>query len=121
MTLEMFSKYLNAFRDKRAAAEDWLEDVHKAFYGAWEAIMEHDYQELFLQLFTEVMNDTDHWLDYFIYDCEGEWFEVYFDHDGAVYEVEIDSEEKLYNLINGNITWEQGHEVESVKPLIRWG
>lgn len=106
ITKEQFKLFLGRYMFQRKANEEWISKVEAAFGNAWEAIYEHDYQKLFVDMLVELMGDTNEWIPYFLYEKDGEWFDVYFtDNEGTDQEecriVQIDSYDKLFDLIAG--------------------
>lgn len=106
ITKEQFKLFLGRYMFRRKANEEWISKVEAAFGSAWEAIYEHDYHGLFVDMLAELMGDTEEWIPYFIYEKDGEWFDVYFtDNEGTDQEecriVHIDSYDKLFDLITG--------------------
>lgn len=92
-----FVKVMNGYMKKREENEAWLNDVEKVFSGAWEPIVQHNYEEFFINTLTDVMNDTDEWIKYFIWERDGNWFTC--EVNGV--EKEINCFAALYDLITG--------------------
>lgn len=69
-----FVKVMTEYMKKREGNEAWLNDVEEVFGGAWETIVQHNYEELLINILTTVMNDTDEWIKYFIWERDGKWF-----------------------------------------------
>ena len=108
LTYEQFDRYLSNFIVHRRHSEELLEQLEGIFPGAAETIYSHDYQSLFISLFSDVMEDKQEWIKYFIYERNCEWFEVYIAAgEGTTTEreetIQIDSSLKLYDLITGKI------------------
>ena len=106
LTFEQFEKTMQSYLDQHRKNEEWIDKMNEVFAGAWESLYEHDYHTVFLDLFIEVMEDKDGWIPYFLYEVNGEEFDVYLhDYEGTDKEVEtvvrIDSLRKLYDLITG--------------------
>ena len=97
MTKNLFIEIMNRFIEKRKENEEWLDKVQDCFYGAWEPILNHNYEDLFVETLTIVMDDVDKWIFYFIYEKNCEWFDY---EDGGETKT-VDSFDKLYDLIVG--------------------
>lgn len=108
MTKELFIKYMGRFIFEREGNEDWMDEVNAVFHGGWEAIYEHSYIELFVDFMTDLMEDTEGWIRYFIFEKDCNWFDVWFQNDeGETTEVDlvvhIDSLDKLWRLITDDL------------------
>ena len=108
LTYEQFDKYLCNFIVHREHSEELLNQLEDIFPGAAETFYSHDYQNLFISLFSDVMEDKQEWIKYFIYERNCKWFEIYITAgEGTTSEreevIQIDSSLKLYNLIIGKI------------------
>lgn len=95
LSKEKFIEVMNDFISDKMAADDWINDVEKCFGGAWEPILNHNFETNFVSLLSFIMNDTDGWIEYFIYERNCEWFE-YVCNGETIF---VNSLEKLYNLI----------------------
>lgn len=91
----MFIAVMNKFMKKREEREEWLNKLDEVFPNAWESILEKSYESLFVETLSAILNDNDNWLSYFLYDRDCKWFS--YEDNGK--EIEIDSFEKLYDLI----------------------
>ena len=110
ISYELFEKYMMDYVEQQQVNESWADSINAALgVGACEEIYEHNYSNLFLNFLTDVMEDNDEWIYYFVYEKYCNWFEIYFkDNEGTTEEVDklvkIDSFRKLYDLIkNGTI------------------
>lgn len=103
MNFITFRNCIEKFIHQREENEDWLDKVDAAFCGAWDSICEHSFEDLAFDYLSLMMEDKNDWLGYFIYEKRCEWFEVYIreDEDEEERVVQIDSFEKLYDLIKG--------------------
>ena len=108
LTYEQFEGYLSTFLSQRDESEKFCDKIEELFPGATETFYFLDYQELFLALFSDMVDDSEGWINYFVYEKNCKWFEVYIsDNEGTTTEreevIQIDSPLKLYNLITGKI------------------
>ena len=85
LDFKTFETVMENFFSKRFENEAWLNDVESCFGGAWETILNHNYEEQFIDLLTLVMDDKEDWIRYYIYERT----------------IFINSYEKLYHLICG--------------------
>ena len=92
-----FITIMTCFMRKRKENEEWLDKVQDCFYGAWEPILNHNYEDLFVETLVAAMSDTDEWIPYFIYEKDCEWF----DYEEGGETKTIDNFGKLYDLIVG--------------------
>lgn len=97
LDFKTFETVMENFFSKRFENEAWLNDVESCFGGAWEIILNHNYEEQFIDLLTLVMDDKEDWIRYYIYERNCNWFEI--EQDGET--IFINSYEKLYHLICG--------------------
>lgn len=95
LSKEKFIEVMNDFISDKMAADDWINDVEKCFGGAWEPILNHNFETNFVSLLSLVMDDIEGWIEYFIYERNCNWFVCEIDGE----EKAIDSFEKLYDLI----------------------
>lgn len=108
ITKELFIKYMQRYQLEYAQNEAWLDKVDEVFPSMTDTIYKHDYNHLFLDFICDLMADGEKWIDYFIYEKQGQWFDIFIDENngetGEVYRVvHIDSYEKLWRLITGTL------------------
>ena len=107
MTKEQFTSIMEEFVIRRRDYLEWIDGIEDVLGGAWESIMEHSFENLLVKTIGEALGgDEDDWLGYFLYERDGEWFDIYLsDNEGTDQEecriVQIDSFDKLYDLIKG--------------------
>lgn len=94
---ETFVKIMSKLVDKYKSNEKWINDVDKCLSGALEDIIEHDYFSEVLELLTLMFDDKNEWIDYFIFECECNWFEYYVGQNKYT----VNNYEELYDLIAG--------------------
>lgn len=97
MTRKQFISIMEEFIVRRRDYLEWIDGIEDTLGGAWEPIMEHSFENLLIRAIGDALGgDANDWLGYFVYEKECEWFTYW---DGADIEVEIDSFDKLYDLI----------------------
>ena len=113
---EVFIKLMQNYLDKRVETERWINDVERAFgSGTCEVFYQHDYNELFVDLMTEAMDDQiNEWLRYFIYEQNCNWFSFEWDdfEEGVTRELDVCDLDTLYDCICGNF--------EKLPILLEW-
>lgn len=101
MTKEQFIQIMESYLKQREITNEWLDRVDAAFHGAWEEIMDHSYETLFLNWVADMVGDTKSgWIWYFVGDKECQDFEILDKNDNVI---KIDNLEKLYDLIKEGI------------------
>lgn len=95
MKKQEFLEVMNDFMKRRERREEWIDKLNELFPCAFEPICEMDSEPNFLSAMEIALNDTDKWLEYFLYECEANWFTITI----CGIPKTIDSYEKLYDLI----------------------
>lgn len=103
VTREYFKETLEKYIKKRRDFDIWFDKLEEVLRPAPEAIYNHTYEDEFIDLLAHVLNDKYEWLSYFVYERDCNWFSYEFKGE----EIEIDSLDKLYDLIT------EGSEDES--------
>lgn len=75
----------------------WVDKLETCFYRAGEDVYEHCFLGEAVELLSDLMDDKEEWINFFIYECDCKWFE--YEVDGKTYS--INGYEELYNLIVG--------------------
>lgn len=112
ITKELFIKYMQRYQLERTQNEAWMDQVEGVFPCMVDTIYEHDYNALFLDFICDLMADGEGWLDYFIYEKQCQWFDIFVDeNNGETNEeyrvIHIDSYEKLWRLITDTLEEEE--------------
>ena len=95
VTREYFKKVIKGYIKKRKEFDEWYDKLEEVLRPAPEMILDHSYEDEFIELLMHVMNDKYEWLSYFVYERDCQWFSYEF----AGKEIQIDSLDKLYDLI----------------------
>ena len=95
LSKEKFVEIMEEFIDNKKAADRWIDKVEDCLGGAWEAILNYNFEINFINLLSLVMDDVEEWIEYFVYERNCEWFDCEIDGE----ERAIDNLEKLYDLI----------------------
>ena len=69
-----FISVMEAYVAERKKNETWLNGVENIFNGAWEAISQHNYEDLFINTLIKLMNDDKNWITFFLFEKDGKWF-----------------------------------------------
>lgn len=97
ITKFLFIEIMKRFIKTRKENEEWLNKVQDCFYGAWEPILNHNYEDIFVESLIAIMDDVDEWISYFIYEKDCQWF----DYEDGGETKRIESFGELYDLIVG--------------------
>lgn len=100
ITKEEFVEIFPPIVQKYQEIEQWISEADKVFPTISETLYDYSYHSILFHLVRDLVGDTrEYWLDYFLYEHDGEWFTIY-KGDKEIY---IDSYEKLYDLIAGKM------------------
>lgn len=96
MTKEQFVSIMKEFVSRREDYMEWIDAVDNVLGGGWEKIMSNSFEDFVPRILKEVLNDTDDWINYFVYERNCHWFSYFPSYGNSVL---IDNYEKLYDLI----------------------
>lgn len=105
-TKEWFLKEMNSFLLKKKENDEFIDKVYDLF-GAQMAdvIGQHQYETDVIYLIQDIIGDTNGWIEYFVYECDGnfEEFNEKVEIDGISTDVTCLSD--LYDFINRFEEW----------------
>jgi len=84
---------------KRKKCFEWLDNLEKVFPSSFESIFDWDCFETTIKLVSELLNDKDGWLDYFVFEKNCEFFSYTQKLGDTEVEVPVDTLEDLFDLI----------------------
>lgn len=96
---EWFVKTMTELLEKRKKCFEWLDNLEKVFPSSFESIFDWDCFETTIKLISELLNDKDGWLDYFVFEKNCEFFSYTQKLGDAEVEVPVDTLEDLFDLI----------------------
>ena len=95
MNSVQFAIWMEELVDRKRKNDEWYMAVNKAFPMACDAIYEHDYEDMIVDMLRDLMDDKEEWIPYFLYESDCCWFEIEVDNVPMM----IDSYDDLYHLI----------------------
>lgn len=96
---EWFVKTMTELLEKRKKYFEWLDNLEKVFPSSFESIFGWDCFETTIKLISELLNDKDGWLDYFVFEKNCEFFSYTQKLGDTEIEVPVDTLESLFDLI----------------------
>lgn len=96
---EWFVKTMTELLEKRKRCFEWLDNLEKVFPSSFESIFDWDCFETTIKLISELLNDKDGWLDYFVFEKNCEFFSYTQKLGDTEVEVSVDTLEGLFDLI----------------------
>lgn len=99
LSKEWFVNTMTDLLEKRKKCFEWLDNLEKAFPSSFESIFDWDCFETTIKLISELLNDKDGWLDYFVFEKNCEFFSYTQKLGDAEVEVPVDTLEDLFDLI----------------------
>ena len=96
---EWFVKTMTELLEKRKKCFEWLDNLEKVFPSSFESIFDWDCFETTIKLISELLNDKDEWLDYFVFEKNCEFFSYTQKLGDTEVEVPVDTLEGLFDLI----------------------
>lgn len=98
LTKAEFHNIMERFIEKYKRSEEWIDKVDAAFPRSFETIYENDFLEIVIDILEQIVNDTNKWIKYFLYEKNCEWFE--YEINGET--MYVKSYDDLYDLIVGD-------------------
>ena len=96
---EWFVKTMTELLEKRKKCFEWLDNLEKVFPSSFESVFEWDCFETTIKLISELLNDKDGWLDYFVFEKDCSFFSYTQKLGDAEVEIPVDTLEDLFDLI----------------------
>lgn len=96
---EWFVNTMTELLEKRKKCFEWLENLEKVFPSSFESVFEWDCFETTIKLISELLNDKEGWLDYFVFEKDCSFFSYTQKLGDTEVEVPVDSLEDLFDLI----------------------
>lgn len=96
---EWFVKTMTELLEKRKKCFEWLENLEKVSPSSFESIFEWDCFETTIKIISELLNDKEGWLDYFVFEKDCSSFSYTQKLGDAEVEVPVDTLEDLFDLI----------------------
>lgn len=101
ITKEEFSKIMQRLENQYLKTEEWIDKAEGVFPTISETLYDYDYRNILVDFIEDMMEDTkDRWVDYYLYEAKCKCFEIYNINNEPIL---IDSYDKLYDLIIGNL------------------
>lgn len=97
MSKEYFIKIMTKFINDRRKFDAWYEKLEEVLHPAPDDIYGNSFEDDYIELIAYLLNDKDEWLPYFVYERDCNWFSYEFKGK----EIQVDSLDKLYDLITG--------------------
>lgn len=92
---EEFCELMSNFVERYLAREDAIDKISSIIDINFEVFYQFDFSEMLVDLLSDVLNDKNGWLAYFVYEMKCHWF-YYWEDKRPFY---VNSFEKLYDLI----------------------
>lgn len=96
---EWFVKTMTELLEKRKKCFEWLDNLEKVFPSSFESIFEWDCFETTIKIISELLNDKEGWLDYFVFEKDCSFFSYTQKLGDTEVEVPVDTLEDLFDLI----------------------
>lgn len=96
---EWFVNIMTDLLEKRKKCFEWLENLEKVFPSSFESIFEWDCFETTIKIISELLNDKEGWLDYFVFEKDCSFFSYTQKLGDTEVEVPVDTLEDLFDLI----------------------
>lgn len=92
---EKFCELMSNFVETYLAREKAIDKISSVIDINFEVFYQFDFSEMLADLLSDMLNDKNGWLAYFIYEMKCCWF-YYWENEQLLY---VNSFEKLYDLI----------------------
>lgn len=99
LSKEWFVNTMTELLEKRKKCFEWLDNLEKVFPSSFESIFEWDCFETTIKIISELLNDKEGWLDYFVFEKDCSFFSYTQKLGDTEVEVPVDTLEDLFDLI----------------------
>lgn len=99
LSKEWFVKTMTDLLEKRKKCFEWIDNLEKVFPSSFESVFEWDCFETTIKLISELLNDKEGWLDYFVFEKDCSFFSYTQKLGDTEVEIPVDTLEDLFDLI----------------------
>lgn len=99
LSKEWFVKTMTDLLEKRKKCFEWIDNLEKVFPLSFESVFEWDCFETVIKIISELLNDKEGWLDYFVFEKDCSFFSYTQKLGDTEVEIPVDTLEDLFDLI----------------------